>query len=261
MKLTLAVYNTDLPHIQALGLDKHVGGILTTIENMPSHYWPEKSSNQKGLSVLQSMLNEHLKHAFIEQGWASEVVAFTPDNLVAGDERCDFGMVTSEHRLLIEVEFGNGGGLERDLYKFENAYAWGQMDLAILIVPTTALSRKIDSGLTTFSGVQASLARMHPSIFKQPLILLGLDEDPACLVDWSTSGFTAPTELSGTNGRKETLYGAIRQFREGVPVADIGPSHRPSHQRVAKAVSRQMNKPKKIQIGTPSEVVQGTLVF
>lgn len=260
MNFDLAYYNTSYDELARRGLSSQVDAVLRAVRQLPCHFWPDKSDNQKGLSVLQSLLNEHLRQDFAEQGWSSEVVAYEPGQAYCGQDRCDFGLLVGQARLLMEVEFGNGGGLERDLMKFENAYAWGQLELAFLVCPTTALAKKIDSGLLTYSSAKDSISRMHPSKFQRPLVLVGVevdDEHPGA--NWSLSRFTTPSQLSGTNSTKEVIFRAIHDFRRGVPLEDIGPCLLPSEQKVAREVSRRLNRPKQLAQG--SCVEQGTLAF
>ncbi len=258
MLYQVSTFNLPDAGLTHCGLVAALDGVLATLVEMPAHLYPNKSENQRGKDVLQSMLNEHLRQALCERQWECEVSAYTTRRGQPSVDRCDLGLVLGSHRLLMEVEFGNGASNERNLSKFMCAFRSNELDLAVYVVPTSRMAKRIDSGLATFETVCRDLNDYPEGHITCPLVVIGLDVDETHTVDWSQSAITNPTVLSGTNGQKSELYHFIEQYRDGIVLEHIGVPQEPSVQKRVKAVSRRIHsaKHKKSGAGAPAEVEQ-----
>ncbi len=243
MLFQVACFNLPRDHLAKTGLQPALDGVLRTLTEMPAHRYPEKSANQAGKDVLQSMLNAHLRHALLEQGWDCEVAAFTTRHGTPSRDRCDMGTLVAARRVLMEVEFGNGASNERNFSKFMCAYRTGELDLAVYIVPTSRMAKRIDSGLTVYETVCRDLEGYPEGHVSCPLIVIGLDIDEQNTADWSKSGVGDPSRLTAGNGNgaHAELFHFIEQYRRGVPLQDIAVPREPSVLKRAKAVSRQLH--------------------
>lgn len=239
MLYQVSLFNLPEAGPTQLGLKAALDGVLTTLAEMPTHRYPNKSENQRGKDVLQSMLNAHLRHALMEQNWECEVSAYTTRQGQPSPDRCDLGILMGSHRLLMEVEFGNGASNERNLSKFMCAFRRDELDLAIYVVPTSKMAKRIDSGLTSFETVCRDLNDYPEGHITCPLVVIGLDVDESHTVDWSQSGVTNPALLSATNGQLSSLALFIEQYRDGIVLADITVPMEPSVQKRVRAVSRR----------------------
>lgn len=245
-----------------LGLQAALDQVLVALAQMPTHRYPNKSENQLGKDVLQSMLNAHVRHVLMEHDWECEVSAYTTRQGQPSPDRCDLGRLLGTHRLLMEVEFGNGASNERNLSKFMCAFRGGELDLAIYIVPTSKMGKRIDSGLTLYETVCRDLEGYPEGHVTCPLVVIGLDIDDNHTVDWSQSGVGNPTLLSATNGQLASLTHFIEQYRDGIVLQDITVPHEPSVQKRLKAVSRRMHsaRNKKASAGALPDVEQMQLL-
>ncbi len=223
MILSLKYYNTTPELLSKQGHDAGLQSLIFALEALPCHYWPEKSQTRKGLSVLQCMSNEHIRQALTEDGWCTEVPPYISVDGGKGTRRCDFGFGVGSERILLEIEFGNTGQVANNLGKLENAYAYDQMSVGVLVVASRELANKTDTGLVTYTGMLESMKGMHPSLFKMPFVLIGISEDIENKVDWTASGYTSPTQLSvPKGGTRIELNRAVKGYRSGAPLNLIG---------------------------------------
>lgn len=236
MKLVLHSHNFD-PE-QASPLVRQALQILeSTCSALPYLVWPAKSqalsngkplsaSKQKKLSVqecLQSLNNTWLRQELQERGFEAECQV-RDGALSSDDQRVDFAkLVEDMRRVLIEVEFGYTASMERNFFKLQDAYHHGRSVLGVMVCPTTALARKIASGVATFETARERLLAFHPLTMPVPLVLLGLDHAGVTRIDLSQSRLKnlGPACLSG-NQAEQLRWHVARELRAGVTVQDIG---------------------------------------
>lgn len=242
MLLQTKFYNTDIDQLHAMKLSSLLANLQMSLRELPAHIWPEKSDNQAGKDVLQSLLNEHIRQMMKEQGWSTEVVPYTKRDGAENRDRTDFGVFVEGKRVLMEVEFGNGSSDERNLMKLLAASKSGEMDLAFYVLPTSVMSKRIDSGLATLEATCGSLDGYPLGMIDFPLVVIGLDVDAGNIVDWSKSKVAHPTSLSGTNGTKDQLNHVVRKLRTGTALEDISLTLLPSEIAVAKEASRNTRR-------------------
>ncbi len=204
---------------------------------LPYLVWPAKSkklttgealSERKtrelsGLECLQSVNNTWLRQELQERGFEAECQV-RDGALSADDQRVDFAkLVEDMRRVLIEVEFGYTASMERNFFKLQDAYHHGRSVLGVMVCPTTALARKIASGVATFETARERLLAFHPLTMPVPLVLLGLDYAGATRIDLSQSRLKnlGPDCLSG-NQAEQLRWHVARELRAGVAVQDIG---------------------------------------
>jgi hypothetical protein len=85
------------------------------------------------------------------------------------------------HRIHVVLEFGNRASWAHNLVtRITGAVAANLVDLTVVVVPTDAFSRRIDTNLATFERVVANvrlLERWNPCSIPGPLIVVGVEPD------------------------------------------------------------------------------------
>lgn len=171
----------------------------TVLRTVPVPVYPDKSSKQrsKGLDLVQPMLNALIAHWMEGLGWAAQ----TKVNSVMKGLDKDAGTLDFTHRLpdgryiAVEVQFANGGRLERDFYKFGQLHSKGLLALGIVVYMDRKTAKTADSGLAVFeTAVDRKGAHQD-----MPLCLVGLGRHDAPEVDVSViPDVVFPTVLGGS---------------------------------------------------------------
>jgi hypothetical protein len=178
-----------------------------------------KSSVNRKFNFSQVLANVDFEQAFMDHGWAVQ------PRVVEG-YFSDFDSGIGVDRTLIEVELGNGGRLLCDFSKFLHASEpeGGGLGLGILIVPTSKLASRTDTGLSTFQGALDRLNHFAKGCMAFKAVVIGIEPptDDSVIVDWSESNFTL-AEISSKTSTAFMKNHAIRLYRGGVPLADIQP--------------------------------------
>jgi hypothetical protein len=131
----------------------------------------------------QTFYNRAIEKAFSEHAWRREVKAI-PDL----DLKCDY----RKNTIQVEVEFGNARAYYQDYIKFMLSYFSKQINLGILITPTTGFAnllceigkqkallrgRKTYSGMMNFEKAFKEFQYLKP-LFDMPIGILGIDVFP-----------------------------------------------------------------------------------
>lgn len=122
--------------------------------------------------VDQKRLNLELDRAFRAKGWqlqpaiVSRERAGGPETGLKGDYK--------KGALQVEAQFGNMARWYTDVFKFQLSYSLGEIDVAVLIVPTQALANLIDENVAYFERVARELpwAKMSLTL---PIWVLGIE--------------------------------------------------------------------------------------
>lgn len=97
---------------------------------------------------MASCIKEHFESRWAELGWALEVAVDPERNLTVN---------AMKQRVAITVQTGNIARAFYDLLKFQVMYLNGRVDVAVLILPTTAAASTLGSNIANFSRVTAEL--------------------------------------------------------------------------------------------------------
>lgn len=129
------------------------------------------------LPVDQKALNSQLDTSFRSRGWQlqPQIVgrgrADGPSTGLKGDYK--------KGALQVEAQFGNMARWYTDVFKFQLSYSLGEIDVAVLIVPTQAFANMIDENVAYFERVERELpwAKMSLTL---PILVIGIEPD-----DWT----------------------------------------------------------------------------
>jgi len=184
MKLELFSYRYAQEILQHPNYIEAYNELIEICSNCPLPIYEGKSTNQARLDVVQQIINTYFKIVFDNNGWEGEPLV-TPDNLndsLRGDFRKNFSQVnptTGEIKditIQIEVEMGNIASSYRNYFKFQLSYAHKLADVAILILPSDNLSRRIDSGVASYEKTVREIPSADLSI-TVPILVIGLFDD------------------------------------------------------------------------------------
>ncbi|ETT82258.1 BglII/BstYI family type II restriction endonuclease [Viridibacillus sp. FSL R5-0477] len=181
--------------------------LLLVCSDCPVPIYKGKSKNQPKLDVVQQMMNTYFLLRFKSLDWESEPLA-TPDtstDALRSDFRKSFlDDETGEIVLTIqiEVEFGNVASSYRNYFKFQLSFANALTDLCVLIVPSYALSKRIDSGVSNFEKTKREIPSAKLSI-TVPTLVIGLFDDGTTL--WNVKE-TVTEDLNILKGDSRIKY-------------------------------------------------------
>lgn len=153
--------------------------LINVCKNCPIPVYSGKSQRQSSKDVVQQIMNTYFRLQFTKLKWISEPLA-TPINnedALRADFRKSFGIGADEITLQIEVEFGNVASSYRNYFKFQLSFSYGLADLCVLIVPSSELANRIDSGVANYEKVIREIPQAKLSI-TVPTLVIGLyDKD------------------------------------------------------------------------------------
>ena len=195
--------------------------IIGVCEHAPLFTWPGKSAKNKNLDVVQQLMNAYFdRRLCIDSDWSHHPLA---TRIAESGLRSDFRKQFDDVAVQVEVQFGNMARWYSDVFKFQTAYSQELSQIAISILPTAALGRRIDSNIAHFERALRELPSAELSI-TLPILLIGLEPDAHTpIVDVSKSQFSAVREITG-RGRSDNLWRVINGWADGVAIASIGPT-------------------------------------
>jgi hypothetical protein len=195
--------------------------IIGVCQDAPLFTWPGKSAKNKNLDVVQQLMNAYFdRRLSIDSDWTHHPLA---TRIAESGLRSDFRKQFENVAVQVEVQFGNMARWYSDVFKFQTAYSQELSQIAVSIVPTAALGRRIDSNIAHFERALRELPSAELSI-TLPILLIGMEPDADTpMVDVSKSQFAAVGEITG-RGKSENLWRVINGWANGVPISSIGPT-------------------------------------
>lgn len=202
---------------------KALDEIIALIQRCPIPIWPEKSPNQPGKHLLQSVLNFCLAQEILSLGWRAEVDV--TKNADGSGHVVDFLRPLSTGKLLVvEVQFGNNARIQCDFEKMHHLECKGLLQLGIIITLTSKLAKITDSGIASFELAVKTVKQYRDTTFtriKTPVLIIGLaSREAADWIDLSKSKVPDVKSLRGKgNNNKHKLVAS--QIMSGVAVGEI----------------------------------------
>lgn len=130
--------------------------IYAVLTDAPLFVYPGKSGKNSKLDVVQQVLNTYFdRRLAVELGWAYHPLA---TGIVESGLRADFRKSFNGLGIQAEVQFGNMARWYSDIFKFQAAYSGSIIQLALSVVPLSALSRRIDSNIVNFERAKKGTA-------------------------------------------------------------------------------------------------------
>lgn len=195
--------------------------IIQICEEAPLFTWPGKSKKNANLDVVQQLMNAYFdRRLCIDSDWMHHPLA---TRIAESGLRSDFRKQFGDVAVQVEVQFGNMARWYSDIFKFQTAYSQELSQVAISIVPTASLARRIDSNIAHFERALRELPSAELSI-TLPILLIGMEPDQNTpVVDVSQSQFPVVGDITG-RGRSDNLSRVINGWAGRVAISDIGPS-------------------------------------
>ena len=124
------------------------------------------------LPVDQKALNAHLDGDFKRREWELQPPIVSRDR--TGGPETGLKGDYKKGRLQVEVQFGNMARWYTDVFKFQLSYSLGEIDVAVLVVPTQAFANLIDENVAHFERVCRELpwAKMSLTL---PIWVIGVE--------------------------------------------------------------------------------------
>jgi hypothetical protein len=117
----------------------------------------------------QAVYNSDFEREFKSRGWQRQPQLFAA-------KKGDF----KKNGVLVEVQFGNSATVFRDLYKFHYCYTHGDIDLGVLILPTSPKEFFPHRPKSVHNMADFDFADRHfkELVLSIPVLLIGLQSEP-----------------------------------------------------------------------------------
>ena len=180
--------------------------ICDICEGCPLPYYPGKSKNQKRLDVVQQLINSYFQVQFMNHGWKPEPFASPQefDDSLRSDFKKSFGDGDNKLVVQVEVEMGNAASCYRNYFKFQLSFSNDLCDVGLLILPTTTLSKRIDSGVANFEKTVREISSAKLSL-TLPILVIGLDDNGTELWELPKEILTTANTTEGKRYREDLI--------------------------------------------------------
>jgi len=175
--------------------------LMDVCEGCPLPRYEGKSHTQKGLDIVQQVLNSYFYISFVRRNWEPEPLATPEENedALRSDFRKSFQLDNGKIiTVQIEVEFGNVASSYRNYFKFQLSFAYNLTDMCVLIVPSNDLCKRIDSGVSNFEKVVREIEQAKLTI-TVPTLIIGLfdrDDYGVMLDEWDIKKQDIPIDIA-----------------------------------------------------------------
>lgn len=193
--------------------------IKNILENSPIFIYPGKSSSNKGLDVVQQVMNTYFERMMvIENGWEYHPLA---TSIERSGLKADFKKSFGDLIIQAEIQFGNMSRWYSDIFKFQTAYSQSLIKMGLSIIPTQSLAKRIDSNIVNFERAKKELPSAELSI-TLPILMIGLEPDEKTeVVDISKCQFNSLKEITG-KGNTKNQWRIVHGYLQKMPMHDIG---------------------------------------
>jgi len=191
--------------------------ILDVINDCPLYLYPNKSSSNSRLDVVQQILNAYFDVKFHKSNaWEYHPLA---TDIEESGLKADFRKEYNKLKIHVEVQFGNMARWYSDIFKFQTAYSTDLIDIGICIVPMGSLARRIDSNVTHYERVLRELPAADMSI-THPILIIGIYPGKSTsTIDISKSMFTSVKKCHISDNKYRIVNGLL----SGYSIQSIGP--------------------------------------
>lgn len=200
--------------------------IYKIIHTAPVFIYPNKSSKNRRLRVVQQLMNAYFDRIFaVEHAWLHHPLATgIADSQLRADYRKTFiGRDGRAITVQTEVQFGNMSRWYSDIFKFQTGYSQKLIQLGLSVIPMKSLAVEIDSNVVSFERAMRELPSADLSI-SLPIVLVGLSIDsqtPIC--DISECQFADIKAITG-KGNAANQQRIVDAYLRGDPMRSVGPS-------------------------------------
>jgi len=195
--------------------------IIDVIECIPLFYYPNKSTSNKKLDVVQQVMNAYFEKQFVlHHKWDWHPLA---TKIAGSGLKADFRKTFERLTIQVEVQFGNMARWYSDIFKFQTAYSQNLTHIGLSIVPTSNLAKRIDSNVVNYERAIRELPSAELSI-TLPILLIGIEpDDKTPIYDISQCRFGNVRKITGT-GKAENIWRIIEGYDKGKSPSEIDES-------------------------------------
>jgi hypothetical protein len=197
----------------------------TVFSSLPVPIFPGKSKAKnpaaRSQNIVQSLLNTIIELKLCDIGWLEQPPVQANQGAYKTRYYADFykrgrtpslipyvGREQSGIRALVEVQFANYARPDSDLKKFNIAFAQGRCDVGVLVVPMKTMADHMSTNVANFEYVVDGLMELGPVMSPVPVLVIGLSEEGAPVVDLSQTRFCSVKELTGEASKLNRLAAA-----------------------------------------------------
>jgi len=193
--------------------------IHTILRDAPLFIYPNKSSKNKKLDVVQQLMNTYFERVMvIEHGWEYHPLA---TSIQDSGLRADFKKTFGDFTIQAEIQFGNMSRWYSDVFKFQTAYSQSLIKIGLSVIPMWSLARRIDSNIVNFERARRELPSAELSL-TLPILMVGLEPDEETkIVDVSVCQFSDIKEITG-KGNSDNQWRIVHGYLSGTPMNAIG---------------------------------------
>ncbi len=188
----------------------HLNDVLEIIQDFVVPSYPGKSNKQLTLDLVHPVLNAIASYWLKTMDWQEQsVVSTLTSGLETDNGTIDFTYRLSDGRYIaMEVQFGNGGRLERDFSKLEQLHRHGLLALGILVYFDRETGVTADSGLAEYEKA----VRRVKALKDMPVCIMGVSRRDSEVVDLrAIPGIIFPSVLGGSGKNIKALHAFIAQ--------------------------------------------------
>jgi hypothetical protein len=206
-----------LQHLNNVAAWNEIEGILS---NAPVFIYPEKSTKNANLKIVQQLMNTYFDRRFaVDCGWTFHPLA---TGIVKSGLSADFRKTFDRITVQAEIQFGNMARWYSDIFKFQTAYAQSLIQCGLCVVPVDQMAKEIDSNIAHYERAVRELPSANLSI-TLPILLVGLEQDKQTeIVDVSACRFETVGEITG-RGHAKNRWRIVNGYIAGVAMEKIGP--------------------------------------
>jgi hypothetical protein len=191
-------------------INAHCEQFIALLEDLLVPLFSGKSSKQQTLDLVHPVLNAMIEQWLELMGWQSQTKMHTLLRNGSKDQgTVDFSLQLSDGRfLVIEVQFGNGGRIERDFSKLEKLHGRGALALGFLVYFDQATALTADSGLADYEKVVGRQEDLKTT----PTCVIGLSRRGCESVNLQDiPGIVFPSVLGGSGKHNKMLRAMVAQ--------------------------------------------------
>ena len=186
----MLVFDFDPPAAQIALSDAFIAArkyeAHSALEDAPVPVFPAKSALQFKIDLMQPVLNQILSIWFEVIGWKCEgrLSDLTGGRVKDNGTVYFYFKISYGLYIVIEVQFGNGGRLSRDLDKFKQLHKAGVLAYGMYICFDKATSKTADSAVVHFDSARDGMCK--PENAHLPVSVIGVSRAEGEVVDLST---------------------------------------------------------------------------
>ena len=193
--------------------------IENIVNGAPLFLYPNKSSKNRRLDIVQQVLNTYFDRRFaVDHQWIYHPLA---TQIAESNLRADFRKTFDNLTIQAEVQFGNMSRWYSDIFKFQTAYSQNLIQMGLSIVPMRSLAIRMDSNVVNYERAIRELPSAALSI-TLPILMIGIELDGNTpIVDISQCQFASVKQITG-KGKAVNKWRIVNGYLQQISMNQIG---------------------------------------